>query len=71
MDDVRALLEPDETIQQYLSRIISEKVETGVQILDRYDPIRVTDVIEISGGAGAGKTEILYSVCLSVCVSRY
>ncbi len=56
------LLEPDETAQTLLSRTLAEKIATGVGVLDRASPLRPTSVLEISGLAGSGKTELLYSV---------
>ena len=56
------LLEPNETAQTFLTRTLAEKISTGVGILDRRSPLRPTSVLEISGLAGSGKTELLYSV---------
>jgi hypothetical protein len=63
MDDSwKSLLQPDETVLDYLSRDLAQRVETGIQILDCGSSLHMTDVIEICGRGGAGKTEILYSV---------
>lgn len=58
----KSLLQPDETVLDYLSRDLAQRVETGIQILDCGSTLHMTDVIEICGQGGAGKTEILYSV---------
>lgn len=66
MDDSwKSLLQPDETVLDYLSRDLAQRVETGIQILDCGSSLHMTDVIEICGRGGAGKTEILYSVASS------
>ena len=63
MDDSwKSLLQPDETVHDYLNRDLAQRVETGIGLLDCGSALHLTDVIEICGQEGAGKTEILYSV---------
>lgn len=57
-----ALLKPDESLGQYLSRIKKDKIESGVPVLDRCTAFHRSDVVELSGVVGSGKTEFLYSV---------
>lgn len=57
-----ALLKPDESLGQYLSRSKKDKIESGVSILDRCTAFHKSDVVEFRGVVGSGKTEFLYSV---------
>lgn len=57
-----AFLHPDETAAQFLARSFVEQIHTGVPLIDLRAPLRATNVVEISGLASTGKTEILYSV---------
>lgn len=59
-------LQPDENLGQFLSRSVSDTIKSGALILDRQTRFHKTDVVEICGQAGTGKTELLYSVrCLN------
>ena len=63
MDDAtRALLKPDESLGQYLSRSKKDKIESGVSVLDKCTAFNKSDVVELRGAVGSGKTEFLYSV---------
>ena len=55
-------LKPDETAAQFLARNYADQVRTGVDFIDRQLTLRSNSVLEISGLAGSGKTELLYSV---------
>lgn len=57
-----ALLKPDESLGQYLSRSKRDKIKSGVLVLDRCTAFHRSDVVELSGVVGSGKTEFLYSV---------
>jgi hypothetical protein len=60
-----AFLQPDETAAQFLARSFVEQIHTGVPLIDLRAPLRATHVVEISGLASTGKTEILYSVSIN------
>lgn len=66
MDDAtRQILEdlaPDESLGQCISRYTKERISLGVPLLDRFTTFNKTDVLELCGQTGAGKTEMLYSV---------
>lgn len=71
MDPLQAalsLLQPDETAAQFLARTFAEQIFTGVPLIDHRSPLRATHVLEISGLAGTGKTELLYSVRNTICI---
>eukprot|EP00889_Picochlorum_renovo_P000803 jgi/Picre1/27833/NNA_000797.t1 len=65
-----ALLKPDESLGQYLSRSKKDKIESGVPVLDRCTAFHRSDVVELSGVVGSGKTEFLYSVAVSCILPR-
>jgi RecA/RadA recombinase len=55
----------DETLGHFLSRSASQRIHMGVPVLDRGARFSSTDVVELCGTAGAGKTEFLYAAALS------
>lgn len=66
MDEAtRQLLEelaPDESLGQCISRSSKEKIDLGVPLLDLALAFNKTEVLELSGQTGTGKSEMLYSV---------
>ena len=57
-----ALLHSDETAGQFLARSHAQPFYTGVSFLDHRLSLRPNSVVEVSGLAGAGKTELLLNV---------
>ncbi|KAL4521372.1 hypothetical protein Ndes2437B_g08037 [Nannochloris sp. 'desiccata'] len=73
-DHVRAaiaFLQPDETAAQFLARSFVEQIHTGVPLIDLRAPLRATNVVEISGLASTGKTEILYSIAATCILPNF
>eukprot|EP00887_Chlorella_sp_A99_P000609 scaffold5.g609.t1 len=54
-----AFLRPDETAAELLARTYVEPLLTGVPLVDRHAPLRAGHVLEVAGGAGSGKTDVL------------
>ena len=66
MDDATrqllAELAPDESLGQYISRSAKETITLGVPLLDLSLAFNKTDVLELCGQTGTGKSELLYAV---------
>lgn len=58
-----AELAPDENLGQCISRHAKDTITLGVPLLDLAPTFNKTDVIEVCGQTGTGKSELLYSVC--------
>ena len=57
-----AELAPDESLGQYISRSAQETIRLGVPLLDLSHAFNKTDVLELCGQTGTGKSELLYTV---------
>lgn len=60
--ELLAFLRPDESAAALLARTYVEPLLTGVPVLDQHVALRPGNVMEVSGPAGSGKTEILVQV---------
>ncbi|KAK9822572.1 hypothetical protein WJX74_006276 [Apatococcus lobatus] len=59
LSDLANFLTPDETFGDLLARCHSEPLALGVRFLEELVPVRASQLIEISGASGSGKTELL------------
>lgn len=67
-DAALSFLQPDETFADFLSRVDIKSLPCGIPIIDHRFPLRNGTILEISGCAGTGKTEILYHVRKDICL---
>lgn len=61
----KPVLTTDETLGNFLSRSATQRIQLGVPVLDRTATFNRTDVVEVCGPAGTGKTEFLYAASLA------
>jgi ABC-type lipoprotein export system ATPase subunit len=56
------LVTPDETAAEFFRRQGREAVATGLSFIDAHIKLRPGHILELSGPAGSGKTELLVQV---------
>lgn len=69
LEEVQALLAPDESAASFFRRIQCERCLTGLGLIDRNVSLRPGVVLEAAGPHGSGKTELLLQVALNVLLA--
>ena len=57
-----AFLEPQETAAQLLARTFVAPLRSGVPVIDQHTALRPGHIVEIAGGPGTAKSELLLQV---------